>query len=257
MTLTDLRNHIRSLGPTDMQEITSLDRNQIFGYADKREAVSFFAAEYNIEMSSRPSFDTVAPALIFDDFVQRDDLKGDRWVERKVMCVSIHKLILGAGYVLANAVWHAHAEGDMVRCEYYKADGGGYTGSELRVVYSPTDYMPEGAIILRDKQGLPMDRVYYTVGYEEGQLTYLAAAELDGRPNRSISISAIEGSVFHGEPMDSVWLQQLAGLSMSRVTSMTKSESQEGWCRDYTGNLLGSQGGHAVQVVVKNFHWRG
>jgi hypothetical protein len=238
-----------------MQEITSIHRNQMFGYADKRESVSFFAAEYNVEMSTRGTFDTVAPALIFDDFKQRDDLEGTRYLERKEMCVAIHELIRGAGYVLANVVWHAHSEGDMVRCEYYKGSGDGWTSSELRVVYSPTDYMPEGAIILRDKQQKPMTGVYYTVGYEEGQLTYLGAAELDGRPNRSISISAIEGKVWHGTDMPKNWLLELTGLGLSRVTSMTKSETQEGWCREYTGNLR--ETGEAVEIVVKNFHWRG
>jgi hypothetical protein len=228
----------------------------MFGMCDARENVSFFALEYNIEMSSRGHIDTVAPALIFDGFQNRDDLKGDRYVERKAACIEIDKLLRGAGYVKSSVMWHAHSQGDMVRCEYYKASGNGWTGSSLLVVYSPTDYMPDGAAVIWNKQhSRHLEGIYYTPGYEEGMLTYVSAAEFDGRPARTVTVSAIEGKVWWGEPMETPWLKHVDGFGLARVTSMTQSESQEGWKREYTGHLVKSLGGHAVQVVVQNFHY--
>ncbi|WDS62406.1 hypothetical protein [Pseudomonas phage D6] len=254
MQLSELRSLLRTVPNT--HEITSIYRNQMFGMCDASENVSFFALEYNIEMSTRGRIDTVAPALIFDGFRERDDQQGDRYIERKAACIKIDELLRGAGYVKASCMWHAHEQGDMVRCEYYKAGGDGYTGSSLLVVYSPTDYMPEGAIVVHKKGNRgPLEGIYYTPGFEEGQLTYVGAAELNGRPVRTITLSAIEGKVWWGEPMVSEWLKQVDGFGLARVTSMTQSETQEGWKREYTGHLLRSQGGHAVQVVVQNHHF--
>jgi hypothetical protein len=254
MQLSDLRNHLRSFGPENIREIVGFNKNQVFGYVEAKEKVAICGIEYNVEMQSRPNCDTVAPALIFDDFSNRDDIERDRYVERKEMCIELHKAIRSAGYTLVAAVWHAHAEGDMVRCEYYKAAGDGWTGTSLQVVYTPSDYMPEGAIIVPGKHTTSSDDVYYTVSYEEGQLTYLSASSLsDGRPIRRITINGIEGQCWHGEKMNNAFTQQLAGLHVDRVVSMTKSESQEGWKRTYVGNLTFTK--EPVEVTIENFHW--
>lgn len=254
MQLSDIRKLLAVVPST--REITSIHRSQMFGLCDASENVSFFACEYSIEMQSRDQVYTVAAALIFDSFQNRDDLDGDRYLERREACVKIDELLRSAGYVKTSCMWHAHEQGDMVRCEYYKAAGDGYTGSSLLVVYSPTDYMPDGAIVVHKKGNRgPLEGIYYTPGFEEGQLTYVGAAELDGRPVRTITMSAIEGKVWWGEPMASEWLKQIDGFGVARVTSMTQSESQKGWKREYTGNLGNSLGGLAVQVVVENYHY--
>jgi len=254
MQLSDLRNLLQ--GVPNTAAITSRNKSQMFGLCDASEKVSIFALEYSIEMKSRERVDTVAPALIFDGFRERDDLKGDRYLERKDSCLAIHDVIRNAGYQMVSAVWHAHSQGDMLRCEYYKSSGDGWIGSSLFVVYSPTDYMPDGCAVVWNKHHTDkLDGVYYTPGYEEGQLTYVGVAEMDGRPVRTVDLSFIEGKVWYGDAMFSAWRSQVDGFGLSRVTSMTQSESQEGWKREYTGNLWKELGGYAVQVVIQNYHF--
>lgn len=237
-------------------EVQTHTKNQTFGYADKGERVSFVGIEYAIEMHGRPEItNTIAPAMIWDTFASGSHMPEDaaRYIERKEMCLTLHKAIRSAGYILVSAVNHAHAEGTMVRCEYYKSGGDGWTGTALTAVYSPTDYMPDGAIIITDDQGRPDKMVYYTVGYEEGQLTYMGACEFDGRPNRSIAVNLLEGAVWKGVPMTQLsWNKELLGIDVKRVYSKTLSESPEGWRRTYLAELYSED---KVQIVVTNYHW--
>ena len=255
MQLSELKGVLSAALLGQALEVQTYTKNQTFGYADKDEHVSFIGIEYAIEMHARPEItSTVAPAMIWDNFAEGSHMPedADRYNERKEMCLTIHKTIRGAGYTLVSAVNHAHAEGNMVRCEYYKgADG--WTGTALTVVYSPTDYMPDGAIIIRDGQGRPDKMVYYTVGYEEGQLTYMGASELDGRPNRAIAVNLLEGATWKGGPMTQLsWKDELLGIDVKRVFSKTLSESPEGWRRTYLAELYSED---KVQIVVTNYHW--
>lgn len=255
MTLSELRTHLLDqLGKERVNEITSIYKNQLFGYADKSEGVAFAAIEYCIEMHSRgiPT-QTVAPALIFDSFRETDVVVGpaDRYDERKELCLNLHDLIRSAGYTLTSCVHHSHSEGDDVRCDYYKHDHNGYTGSSLRVIYTPTDWMPGSAILIKDKHLHNLADVYYTVGYEDGQLVAMTANELDGRPIRSINIDLLEEKTWQGTAMHAHVQDEVRGLGVKYVLSRTMSEAVDGWNRTYTAELDSKE---RVQIVVKNYH---
>lgn len=255
MQLSELKGVLGAVLVGEAHEIQSFTMNQQFGYVDKAERVAFAGFEYAIEMHTRPEQQTVAPALIWDDFATSKYHHPDatRYHDRKAMCLKVHDAIRGAGYILVSAVHHTHTEGSMVRCEYYKAAGDGYTGTMLRAVYTPNDYMPDGAIVIRGDHGRPDPAVYYTVGYEEGQITSLGANEFDGRPNRSIVVSEIESGGWKGHPMDKgVIEKELAGFDIRRAYSKTLSESPEGWRRTYIAELDSKE---LVQIVVINYHW--
>ena len=255
MTLSELRTTLLDqLGSEQVSEITSIYKNQLFGYADKREGVVVAGIEYCIEMHSRGTpTQTVAPALIFDGFRETDAVPGEdnRYLDRKELCLKIHDFIRGAGYTLVSCVHHTHSEGDDVRCDYYKHDHNGYTGSTLRVVYTPTDWMPETAILVKDKHQNNLDRIYYTVGYEDGQLVSATANEFDGRPVRSIHIDLLEEKTWQGTAMPAHVQDEVRGLGVKYVLSRTMSEAPDGWNRTYTAELDSKE---RVQIVIKNYH---
>lgn len=255
MSMSALREVIAKAVGCTSQEVIDKNKNQLFGYVDGRDHVSFCGIEYSIDTAIRSgTVDTIAPALIFDHFSDRQKLEqiGDRYSKRHSQCLVIHQAIRSAGYILTACTWHAISEGDTVRCEYYKAGPDGFTSSTLLVLYAPTDYTPEGAIVPLDKHKKPLHGIYYTPGYEEGQLTYLSCSEFDGTRIRSIEITKIEDKVWHGRKMLSRYLNELDCLGVASVTSRTMTESQKGWKRIYTAVLDSDE---TVEVVIQNYHF--
>lgn len=258
MNLNDLRTHLRET-LSGVSLITDRNSDQLFGFATSSDQVSFLAAEYAIENSS--SFtptSNVAAALIFDNFCNRslDELgnvdKESAYAEKHRLSIEAHRAIIKAGYVIKGCVNYAHAAGNMVRVEYYRHTGDGWTGSSLRVVYTPTNFRVPAAARLVDKHDKPCDLVYYTPGYEDGNLTYIGSSELDGRPNRSISINMIEGKTFRRSAMPRAHHALLGGLDVTHVFSVTQSESMEGCKLTYIAEL---NCGAMVEIVHKNYSW--
>ncbi len=255
MSMSELRKVIAEAADNTSQEVTDKNKNQLFGYVDGRTFVSFCGIEYSINTSIRlDAVDTIAPALIFDHFSERakSEYLGDAYSKRHAQCLVIHKAIRKAGYIMTGCTWHSVSEGDTVRCEYYKASADGGTSSTLLVLYAPTDYNPSGVILALDKQRKPMVGVYYTPGYEEGQLTYLSCSEFDGTRIRSIELTKIEDKIWKGRKMPGRYLQELEGLGVASVTSRTMTESQKGWKRTYTGVL---DSGEVAEIIVQNYHY--
>ncbi len=255
MSMSELRKVIAEAADNTSQEVTDKNKNQLFGYVDGRTFVSFCGIEYSINTSIRlDAVDTIAPALIFDHFSERPKLEhiGDAYNKRHAQCLIIHNAIRKAGYTMTACTWHAVSEGDTVRCEYYKAGSDGVTSTTLLVLYAPTDYNPDGIILALDKQRKPMGGVYYTPGYEEGQLTYLSCSEFDGTRIRSIEITKIEDKIWKGRKMPRSYVQELEGLGVSSITSRTLTESQKGWKRIYTVILDSSE---IAEIVVQNYHF--
>lgn len=255
MSMSELRKVIAEAADNTSQEVTDKNKNQLFGYVDGRDYVSFCGIEYSIEVSIRlGTIDTVAPALIFDHFSDRPKLEqiGDSYNKRHSQCLVIHRAIRKAGYTMTACTWHSVSEGDTVRCEYYRANSDGVTSSSLLVLYAPTDYNPEGAIVALDKHQKPMGGVYYTPGYEEGQLTYLSCSEFDGTRIRSIEITKIEDKIWKGRKLPRSFLNDLGGLGVSSVTSRTVTESQNGWKRTYTVMLESAE---IAEIAVQNYHF--
>ncbi|MNC34290.1 hypothetical protein D3C81_351940 [compost metagenome] len=257
MNLSELRTTMHET-LSGVSLITSRDSEQIFGFATKSDQVSFLAAEYSIENGEgfTPT-SNIAAALIFDNFRNRDlgelgDVDRESiYAEKHRLSLEAHEAIIKAGYVIKGCVNYTHPNGNMVRVEYYR-HGDGWAGSSLRVVYSPTNFRVPGAARLTNKHGDPLSGVYYTPGYEDGNLIYIGSSELDGRPNRSISINMIEGKTFRRSVLCRAHHALLGGLDVSHVFSVTQSESQEGCKLTYIAEL---NCGAMVEIVHKNYSW--
>lgn len=258
MNLSDLRTLLRET-LSGVSEITSIHNSQLFGYATRSDQVSYCAIEYSIENSANlTGTSNIAAALIFDNFCNRDleelgnvDVESN-YAEKHRLCIETHKAILKAGYVIKACVNHTHPTGNLVRTEYYRHTGDGWTGSSLRVVYTPSNFVPPEAILVRNKQGEPDSQVYYTPGYEDGQLVYLGCSELDGRNNRSIKINMIDGKVFQGMVLTCAHEARLKGLGVEWVYSVTQSESIDGCKLEYIAKL---NCGALVNIVITDYSW--
>jgi ribosomal protein L35AE/L33A len=258
LNLNDLRTHLRET-LSGVSLVTSRDSDQLFGFATRSDQVSFLAAEYSIENGKdfTPT-SNIAAALIFDNFCNRnleelgDVDKESSYAEKHRLSIEAHRAIIKAGYVIKGCVNYTHAAGNMVRVEYYRHTGDGWTGSSLRVVYSPTNFSVPDAARLTNKHGEPCDMVYYTPAYEDGNLVYIGSSELDGQPNRTISINMIEGKTFRGTVLSRAHHALLGGLDVSHVFSVTQSESMEGCKLVYVAEL---NCGAMVEIVHKNYSW--
>lgn len=251
MQLSDLKQKLsEELG---LQQVASTRKEQMFGFIDNKH-VSFCGIDYSIETSYAPDMNnTVAPALIYDDWKRPGLEKDDEdYATRRDYCDRIHHKLLEYGYVLLGVVRHSHTDGDMVQCEYFKPATEDPLASSLRVIYAPTVYEPEGVIIVTNKHGKKTSGVYYTVGYEEGQITFLGASDFDGTQIRTIEIKSIDGHTWRGKNMSPEIADHLEGLGIDRITSYTQSESPSGWSRQYTGTLWFSD--EPVEITIRNYH---
>lgn len=257
MTLSVLRTSLQET-LSGVSLITSRDSDQIFGFATCSDQVSFLAAVYSIESGEgHTPTSNIAAALIFDNFRNRDleelgDIdKESNYAEKHRLSLEAHAAIIKAGYVIKGCVNYTHAAGNMVRVEYYR-HGDGWAGSSLRVVYSPTNFRVPAAARITDKQDKPCGLVHYTPGYEDGNLVYIASSELNGRPNRTISINMIEGKTFRRSALSRSQHALLGGLDVAHVFSVTQSESMEGCKLSYIAQLNCDA---VVEIVIKNYSW--
>lgn len=250
--LETLRKSILAACDNAFLEVTDHKANQRFGYVDHFDHVIFCAGQYSVNAEEdTEQYDTIGPALIFDGFRDRvsNDHIGPRYKDRAQYCLSIHATMLKEGYRMTSCVHHSMSEGDNLSCQYQKG-GESWYGSVVDMVYSPTDYDPDGAIVVRHDNKEKVHDAYYTPCYEEGELTYVTADTLDGHPIMSIQLTKIEGQVWKGMAMSQSFLKEVSGMHISRITSRTVSMSHEAVQFTYTGTHDTKE---PVEIIVRKF----